>query len=292
MRDERSHISLGWFVLLALFFHLMASLMMVVPPETAAQLAERKNAEKNKNKEIEIIDPKDLEERSVVESSRLKEQDPALDSIKPRFYSDEKNRTKEETKSPLKGKFREGTILSQKGGGGEKGSELPLGDDGDEAGSDGGQKSPNLKDLMLFSRTPNDLPGDIKEGTETVLNSDKILYASFINRVAEEVYDPWVTNLQTAITETQFRKQKLETNLYVTKVLVTMDKEGEIQGIKLVKSSGVDSIDDAPKKAFWNLEVFRNPPSQLVQSDGFIRLTYEFHLEYNSSGFKIIPDRL
>lgn len=286
MRYERAHISLGWFVVIATALHVLLSLIAVSPKEIQEELASKKA----KDKEIEIVDPKMVEEREVVETSKLKDQDPELSKNKARFYSEETNRTKEETRSPLHGTFRQGKII--RGGGDKQGSELPLGEEGEQKGLAKGDGEPDLKDLMLYSRTPNDLPKDIKEGRETILNTDKVVYASFINRIAEEVYDPWVSNLESAIREYKFKDKKLETNLYITKLLVTMDKDGDIQGISIVKSSGNDEVDDAPKRAFWALEGFKNPPSQLMKEDGFIRLTYEFHLEYKNSGFSIIPGRL
>lgn len=285
MRDERTHISLGWFVLLACLLHLCASLIVFTQKELTSSLL----AKKDSKKELELVDPKTLENRDVVETSRLKNQDPELLKKKAPFYSEETNRVKEETRSQLHGRFQQGTILTQQGE--EEGTDLPLGDKGEKQATKKGQ-SPNLKDLMLFSRTPNELPKEIREGAETVLNTDKVLYASFINRITEAVYDPWVSNLETAIRETKFRDKKLETNLYVTKLLITMDKEGEIKGIKLMKSSGNDEIDDAPKRAFWALEGFRNPPEQLLSEDGYIRLPYEFHLDYKNSGFNIVSGRL
>ncbi len=286
MRYERAHISLGWFVLFASLIHVLVSLIAFKPADIKEALTGKKHSER----ELEVVDPKMIEERDIVETSKLKKQDPELAKNKARFYAEETNRVKEETKSPLHGKFQQGEIIPR--GGDSEGSELPLGEDGEKQGKAKGSDTPNLKDLMLYSRTPNQLPGDIKEGTETVLNTDKVLYASFINRIAEEVYDPWVTNLETTIRETKLKDKKLETNLYITKLLVTMDKEGDIQGIKVMKSSGNDEIDDAPRRAFWSLEGFKNPPSQLMKEDGFIRLTYEFHLEYKNSGFNIIPGRL
>lgn len=290
MGTERHQISLGWFVILALLLHAVVLNNHFPSPEAI----EKYLAEKTKKKpsEIELIDPKTLEDKEVVASSKLKEQDPELLKNKGRYYSDETNRVKEETRSPLHGRFQEGHIFAQKQKE-KEGSELPLGEDGEvAAGKSQGSDGPQLKDLMAFSRTPNELSKDIKEGAETILNTDKVLYASFINRVADEVYGPWYSNLQTALQERQVQQKKLETNVYTTRLLLTLDKEGEIQSIQITKSCGIHEIDDAPKKAFWSLEGFRNPPSQLVSTDGFIRITYEFHLEYNNSIFRVSPTQL
>jgi hypothetical protein len=142
---------------------------------------------------------------------------------------------------------------------------------------------------MILGRSPHPLSDQIEKGNQTILNTDKVLYASFINRIAEEVYQPWVGNIQEALNNIRARGKKLENNTYVTKLNVSMDKHGEITGIQILASCGVPAIDEAPKKAFWEVEPFPNPPVQLIEEDGFIRLNYEFHFEWKSSGFNIVP---
>ena len=153
-----------------------------------------------------------------------------------------------------------------------------------EAGGD-----PKISDLMIMGRSPHFLSDKIEKGNQTILNTDKVLYASFINRIAEEVYQPWVRNIEEALKTLKVLGRKLENNIYVTKLNISMDKEGEITGIQILSSCGIQVIDEAPKKAFWESEPFPNPPTQLIEEDGYIRLVYEFHFEWKSSGFNIVP---
>jgi TonB family protein len=84
-------------------------------------------------------------------------------------------------------------------------------------------------------------------------------------------------------------RKKIEPNLYVTRLRITLDQEGSVHGIQVLNSSGLLELDEAPKKALWETEPFPNPPSQLIESDGFVRLTYEFQFEWKNSVFNIIP---
>ena len=64
---------------------------------------------------------------------------------------------------------------------------------------------------------------------------------------------------------------------------------GEIIAMTVMAASGLNELDDAPKKAFWKIARFQNPPAQLIDKDGFVRLNYEFHFEWKNSFYNIVP---
>lgn len=223
---------------------------------------------------IEVIDQKDLDpSRQLVFSSKVKEQ---IDSEKKaKFLGEFHQRVEKQSQSPLKGRFEQGV---------DRERSLSLGEPEKKEGSQSSQSG-----TLAMGRNPYVLPDDIPFGNETVLNTDKVKYASFLNRVADEVYHPWVELAEEAIQQNSKRDKKLETNLYITRLKVTMDDSGEVKAIQLLKSSGIRELDEAPKRAFWDVEPFPHPPNQLVEEDGFVRLTYEFQFELKSSFFNIIP---
>src|SRR5690606_16073641 len=149
----------------------------------------------------------------------------------------------------------------------------------------GETKAPDLHDLMTLGSRPNRLPEDVAEGPGTVLNTDPVRYASFINRVADEIYDPWVQHARRAVETLYVAGAGLDSRTYITKVTVVMNRRGEVASLRILKSSGVSELDEAPKKAFWQAEPFPNPPAQMFDADGLVRFVYEFHFEWKSSGF-------
>ena len=44
---------------------------------------------------------------------------------------------------------------------------------------------------------------------------------------------------------------------------------GKINAITILQSSGIAELDEAPKKAFWEISAFPNPPTQMFGKDGF-----------------------
>lgn len=227
-----------------------------------------------REKTIEVFNRNDLDtSKSVVVSSQAKQQS---ESSKPAdFFGEFHQRVEKQSQSPLKGKFQQGTGPVE---------DLSLGREGAPKNFQGG--------ALSMGRNPYVLPEDIPYGNETVLNTDKVKYASFLNRIADEIYHPWVELAEEAIQRFRKSDRKVEPNLYVTRLKITMDDQGEIKAIQLVQSSGIKELDEAPKKALWEVEPFPHPPDQLIEEDGFVRLSYEFQFELKNSFFNIIPSRI
>lgn len=216
------------------------------------------------------VEPSSEDQREVVQSSKLKEQEET--DAKPRFYGEFKNRTKEETQAPLTGRFQEHRKF---------GMTLP-GLDGEESVPPGMWGIP--------SQSPNLLPEDVRKGQQTVLNTDPLRYASFLNRIADQIRDPWERFVREALLELSLRNVKLEEDVYETRLVVFLSRDGEITGMQKLTSSGYDEFDAAAKEAFWRTEPFKNPPNQMFKAEAeSVRLEYSFNVQLKSAGLSIIP---
>ena len=221
--------------------------------------------------EIEQYD----EKKQVVQTSRPKVQE---DSDEPaEFYGEERNRVKKQTQSERKGRFQQGgRIVSPSPAPGVGDGEIP-------------SSETQMSDLLAYSMSPNRMPEGVEAGPQTLLNTDSVVYASFINRVADEIYDPWVAFVNEAVDLMTLQGKSLAANVYITKLTVVVNKEGSVVSITTLASSGVAELDEATKKAFWKAEPFPNPPQQMFGSDNLNRFVYEFHFELKKSGFNIVP---
>lgn len=272
---------LGWTFAVALFLHWLF-LQSTLPPDRIT-LAQQ---EKKNDAPIELEHYSESQRKPVVQTSELEKQDPENKS-EAEFFGEFRNRVKKETQASIKGRFQEGEAMRGEGGAGE--TPAIEGEWGEPSGKVGKAGELGMRDLMRFARSPSALPKEIAEGSQTLLNTDKVLYASFMNRIADEIYQPWVSFGQQALQEVLGRGSKIEPNLFITKLTVTMNEFGEVTGMTILRSSGIPELDEAPKKAFWKIARFPNPPSQLFDADKFIRITYEFQFEWKSSGFNIVP---
>lgn len=259
---------LGFLMVAVVHWELRLLPSPLIPRELAELEARRKVDDA-----IAIEPYEEKQNRKVVQSSRVQE-DPALKDKEAKYLGEFRNRVKKETQGIARGPFREGRDTPSAPVPSEKGE------------GDGG---PRLADLMAFGATPHDLGDEIGAGNQTVLNTDPVKYASFINRIANQIYEPWVVRAREAVRLIYGEGRKLEANTYITKLQIVMDSTGEVRAIQTLRGSGIDELDDAPKQAFWDVEPFPHPPDQMFKKENLVRFIYEFHFEWQTSSFNIVP---
>src|SRR6185312_2095784 len=65
----------------------------------------------------------------------------------------------------------------------------------------------------------------------------------------------------------------------VTQVLVILNAKGELLKIQILSQSGVIDLDNAAVDAFREASPFPNPPKGMIESDGTIKIRWDFVLE-------------
>lgn len=274
MMDRRlPSTSLGWFFLVALLLHL-ALLQLPFFHQPLPSLADAGKSAKENPIELTPYDPKTDPNKPVVQTEEAKEQAP--DDKPARFAGEVRNRVRKETRAERSGRFQQG-------------QRIPTVPFHSGPGEGGAREDKSFSDLLAFPQSPNAVPGDVARGSQTLLNTDPVLYAGFINRVADEIYDAWVSHCSVAVDKVYAGGGKLGANVYITKLTVVLNRDGEVASLRVLKSSGIHELDEAPKQAFWDSEPFPNPPRQMFDDDGLVRFVYEFHFEWRSSGFNIVP---
>lgn len=264
-----------------LVFGLVVSLLvhaLVVWKMPAYFLMQSPEKKKETLIEVEQFTDKNL---PITRSSKLKDQEKT--DKEARFGAEFKNRVKEETRAPRVGQFQENMRLpgEQTGEEPEKNGETPV-------------PRLGMRDLLppSISASPNAVPRDVRMGRETLLNTDPVKFAGFFNRIAEEIYDPWIRLVRGALED--MKKEKagygITDGVYITKVGVWMNRRGEVTKIQVIQDSGYSLFDEAAKQAFWEREPFPHPPEQLFDKEDPIRLAYEFHVTLGGS-FSVKPFR-
>ena len=135
------------------------------------------------------------------------------------------------------------------------------------------------------SQTMDFLPG-VQLGSHTLLNTKEFRYYSYFSRMKEQLYWRWTSLFREELSALSAQIKKAhQQNLFHTSLYVYLSPEGEIQDISVVKSSGVDSIDDLALYAFMQSAPFPNPPQGLVEEDGYIHIRQSFNLYIQASLF-------
>jgi hypothetical protein len=126
------------------------------------------------------------------------------------------------------------------------------------------------------------LPRDLELGDVTALNTDQNLFFTFYRRMAEKVIWPWAQNVSASFEKMRRMGQLDGTGkAWVTVVEVILDKNGTVVSTQPMQLSGLFDIDSAPSKAFNQAKNFPNPPSDMVEEDGYIHIRYKFVVFYN-----------
>ncbi len=124
---------------------------------------------------------------------------------------------------------------------------------------------------------------NVKSGGFTVLNTDQFTYYSFFKRVNEQVRLRWVNKIKKLSFSLPSQTiNRLAAFPRETKVELILNQKGEFISSFVDQSSGADFLDRAPINAFIEASPFINPPQDLVDDDGYIRLNYSFFVNWES----------
>jgi len=123
---------------------------------------------------------------------------------------------------------------------------------------------------------------DIDDGEETALNAKKWKFASFFNRVKQQVRDHWRPG-------EEYRRRDPSGSIYgqkdrYTLLRVALKADGSLANVALELPSGVEFLDDVAIEAFKLAQPFPNPPKQLVDNDnGLINFRFGFYFELSGA---------
>ncbi len=126
------------------------------------------------------------------------------------------------------------------------------------------------------------LPPELELGDMVALNTDQNLFFTFYRRMAEKIVWPWAQSVTAS-----FEKMRQQGQLgasrkaWVTILEVLLDRNGNVVSTAPLQLAGEYDIDSAPVRAFKNAKNFPNPPIEMVEEDGYIRIRYKFVVYYN-----------
>lgn len=133
-----------------------------------------------------------------------------------------------------------------------------------------------------ISTVGESLPNEIKIGSFTALNTDRHLYYSFFSRVEELIRFRWVQNVESHIDYLGLWGYRgVRQNQWITQVTILLNSKGEFEEASLEKNSGMIGFDKAAIEAFRSAYFFPNPPLEMIDRDGKIRLKYAFLVQWS-----------
>lgn len=119
---------------------------------------------------------------------------------------------------------------------------------------------------------------DVEEGTESLLDSHRFRFASFFNRMRDQLAQHWDPNGAMARADPDGRTYGRRTRKTLLHVKLT--PKGAISKIDVRSSSHVTELDKEAIRAFHQAAPFVNPPPEMIDAGtGFIEVDFLFVLE-------------
>lgn len=121
---------------------------------------------------------------------------------------------------------------------------------------------------------------DVKSGLQTLLSTREFVYYSYYSRIKEQIRQHWEPGVREKVKIIYKQGRNIASAKdRVTQVLVILDKEGTLIRVEVLSASGIVDLDAAAVEAFEAAAPFPNPPTGMVESDGTIKIRWDFVLE-------------
>lgn len=290
-RDMSSRHVVALAILASLFLHFVLGVGISIFPnpsnkkqETVIEIVDKKTSEeflkKSKNAKQIVRDTlapdnlKDDSENTLAKFLSAKTQR-VLNEVRAKENGMTKNR-QELVKQEWKNKLSKNSEAPTK--------KIPIVD------KDGYQAFNSPKEFKRFaegetgpSTLGEDMPKEMAVGSFTALNTDRYVYYTFYARIEELVRFRWESKVQQALD--QFDRSYLISvigkNRWLTQIEFWLTPDGKFHSAHILKESGIAKFDQAAVFAFRDAQQFPNPPKEMVDRDGFIRIIYAFNVHYS-----------
>ena len=130
-----------------------------------------------------------------------------------------------------------------------------------------------------LSRSNDYLP-DHEKGLQTMLNTREFKYFSYYSRIKNQLNQFWEPKIKQKVMYVFRQGRRIaSTKDHITRLLIVLNNEGTLVTVKVLDQSGVIELDDAAIEAFREAAPFPNPPSGLIESDGTVKIRWDFVIE-------------
>ncbi len=129
------------------------------------------------------------------------------------------------------------------------------------------------------SQTRDYLPGK-EAGLETLLSTREFVYYTYYNRIRNQLSEYWEPKIKEKIVAMFKQGRRIaSTEDHITKLQIILDGKGLLVKVQVLGASGVRDLDDVAVEAFKAAAPFPNPPKGIIESDGTVKIQWDFVVE-------------
>lgn len=131
----------------------------------------------------------------------------------------------------------------------------------------------------LASQTDDHLK-NVEKGLQTLLSTREFVYYSYYSRIKKQIRQYWEPGVREKVKIVYKQGRTIASAKdRVTQLMIVLDKNGQLIKVEVLSASGVHDLDEAAIEAFESAAPFPNPPEGMVESDGTIKIRWDFILE-------------
>lgn len=151
--------------------------------------------------------------------------------------------------------------------------------------------SPQFDPLAIKENQQNEKRGDevsqsddylkgVETGDQTILNTREFRYYTYYSRIRRQLSHHWEPRVREKLARIFRQGRRIASDKdHITKLLIVLNTQGVLVKVQVVSESGVHDLDDAATEAFKSAAPFPNPPAGIVESDGYVKIRWDFVLE-------------
>jgi protein TonB len=126
----------------------------------------------------------------------------------------------------------------------------------------------------------SDYVNNVDQGIETLLNTREFKYYTYYNRIRKQLSHYWEPKVREKMTNLfQQGRSIASARDRITKLLIVLNPAGTLVNVQVLSDSGVRDLDDAAIEAFRAAAPFPNPPKGIIETDGTVKIRWDFVLE-------------
>jgi TonB family protein len=116
----------------------------------------------------------------------------------------------------------------------------------------------------------------VKPGNQTALNSARVPFASYLNAMHNRIHPIYAESFLESLDNLPASHPMNDPHL-VTSLEIVLTKDGHVQKMGIVRTSGITAFDIAALDAVQRASPYGPAPSAIVSPDGNVYLHWEFH---------------
>jgi TonB family protein len=117
---------------------------------------------------------------------------------------------------------------------------------------------------------------NVKPGNQTALNTAAVPFASYLNGMHNRIHPLFADNFLGSLDNLPKSHPLNDTHL-ITRLEIVLTRDGHLQEMGIVRTSGVTAFDIAALDAVNRAQPFGPAPKAIISPDGNVYLHWEFH---------------